>query len=147
MTLSSFLPSRWQASIKVGSIVQPTFWKIDNTFVSKFLSSTCRYIPTTFKHSLLDYWAFAQHWRSIVTTLLESSLFTRLVTTSYAWSLAKLSLNLRISWSMALLSSVILFYNDMTIGINSLFSILSKVSSVYCDMFDIVARWRLGWKV
>ena len=55
-----------------------------------------------------------------------------LITTNSAWSLAKLSLNLRISWSMALLSSVILFYSDVTIGISSLFSILSKASPVYC---------------
>ena len=63
-------------------MVQPIFWKIDSSFVSKFLSSTCRGIPATSKHSLLEYWAFAQHWRSIVTTLLQSSLVTRLVTTS-----------------------------------------------------------------
>ena len=82
MTLSLFFPSQWQLSIKLGSMMQPIFWKIDSTFVSKFLSSTCRGIPTTSKHSLLEYWAFAQHWRSIVTTLLQSSLVTRLVTTS-----------------------------------------------------------------
>ena len=127
--------------------VKPVFWKIDNIFVSKFLSSTCRGIPTTSKYSLLEYWAFAQHWRSIVTILLQSSLFTSLVATSSDWSLVKLSLKLRIFWSIALLSSVILFCNDRTIGIRSLFSILSRASSVYCNMFDIVARWRLGWKV
>ena len=123
-------------------MVQPIFWKTDSTFVSEFLSSTCRGIPATSKHSLLDYWAFAQHWHSTVTILLQSSLFTRLVTSS-AWSLAKLSLNL----CMVLLSSVILFCNDRTIGMSSLFSILSKASSVSCDMVDIVARWRSCWKV
>ena len=63
-------------------MVQPIFWKIDSTFVSKFLSSTYRGISATSKRSLLEYWAFAQHWRSTVTILLQSSLFTRLVTTS-----------------------------------------------------------------
>ena len=92
MTLSLFLPSWWKSSIKVGSVVQPIFRKIDSTFVSKFLSSTCWGVPVTSKHSLLESWAFAQHWRSIVTILLQSSLFTRLVTTSSAWILAKLSL-------------------------------------------------------
>ena len=81
MTVSLFLPSRWQSSIKVGSMVQPIFWKIDSTFVSKFLSSTCWGIPAPSKHSLLEYWAFAQHWRATVTILLQYLLFTRLVTT------------------------------------------------------------------
>ena len=153
MFLKSFLTLRicfqsfGQSSIKVGSMVQPIFWKIDSTFVSKFLSSTCRGIPATSKHSLLEYGAFAQRWHSTVTILLQSSLLTRLVTTSSAWSLAKLSLKLRISWSMVLLSSVVSFCNERTIGMSSLFSILSKASSVYCYMTEIVARWRLGWKV
>ena len=87
MFLKSFLTLRicfqsfGQSSIKVGSMVQPIFWKIDSTFVSKFLSSTCRGIPAPSKHSLLEYWAFAQHWRSTVTILLQYLLFTRLVTT------------------------------------------------------------------
>ena len=96
-------------------------------------------------HVLLEYWAFAQHWLSIVIILLQSPQFTCLLATNSASSLAKLSLNSYISWRMMLLSSVILFWNDRTIGISCLFSILSKASFVYRDMFDIVARWRLGW--
>ena len=41
-------------------MVQPILWKIDSTFFPKFLSSTCRDIPATSKHSLLEYWVFAQ---------------------------------------------------------------------------------------
>ena len=137
MTLSLFLPSRWQSSIKVGLMVQPILWKISSTFVSKFLSSTCRGIPAISKHSLLEYWAFAQHWRSIVTILLQSSLFTHLVTTHSAWILAKLSLSLRISWSMALLSSVILFCNDRMTGQSEW-----VLSSAFCPRLPLcIATW------
>ena len=46
----------------------------DWQYLSKFLSSTCRGIPAPSKHSLLEYWAFAQHWRSTVTILIVYTL-------------------------------------------------------------------------
>ena len=41
-------------------------------------------------------------------------------------------LNLRISWNMSFLSSAILFCNDWTIVVRSLFNIFSKACSVLC---------------
>ena len=88
---------------KPGSILQPTFSKIESTFVSDRLSSTWRRVPTTSLHSFLEYWVFSQHWRSKVTIRLVSSVFTCLVTASTDWGLLKLLLNLRISSSNSLL--------------------------------------------
>ena len=63
--LPFFLLIRWQASILFPSIGQPTFSNIFKTFRSKSPSLTLQGTPTSSKHSRLEYWAFAQHWRSM----------------------------------------------------------------------------------
>ena len=150
MTLPLFLPSRWQLSIKVGSMVQPILWKISSTFVSKFLSSTCRGIPAISKHSLLEYWAFAQqltfHCHNSFTKLTLYTLSNNSLSLNFSKTIIKLTHFLK--HGVVIHSYFILqWQNDRTIGMSSLFSILSKASFVYCDMVNIVARWRLGWKI
>ena len=73
--LSFFLLIRWQVSILFPSIGQPTFSNIFKTFPSKLPSLTLWGTPTNPKHSHLDYWALAQHWRSMETSLSENAEF------------------------------------------------------------------------
>ena len=92
ITIAAEKTIRCRSSMNSGAMVQPTFWKIDITFASRCLPSTWRGIPTTCTHSFLEYWAFAQHWRSNVTIRLVSSVLTRLAIESSDWSLEKFSL-------------------------------------------------------
>ena len=95
MTLSLFV-RRWHASISRERISQPTLLKTSSTFDSKFSFETSRGMPATSKHSLLEYWAFAQHCLSISITLLLRSVLTFLTILISDLSLTKFSLNLRI---------------------------------------------------
>ena len=137
-----FLLMRWQASILFPSIGQPTFSDIFKTFSSKSPSLTLRGAPTNPKHSRLEYWAFAQHWRSMETSLSESIEFTCLAVVSLDCSFSKSSLNLRI-WSIIwLLEASISVCWDSTIEIRFFFSSLPRVSSVYSDVIEIFISYR-----
>ena len=140
--LPFFLLIRWQASILFPSIGQPTFSKIFKTFYFKSPPLTLRGRPTNSKHSCLEYWAFAQHWRSMETSLSESTEFTCLATVSSDWSFSKFSLNLRIWSIISLLAASISVCWDSTIEIRSFFSSLSKVSSTYFDIIEIFISYR-----
>ena len=71
------------------------------------------------KHSRLEYCAFYQHWRSILTSLLDSRILVCFVTDNSACNLEKDSFNLRISTSTFLFTSSGLFWSDKIIGIRS----------------------------
>ena len=140
--LSLFLLLRWQALILFPSIRQPTLSNIFKTFSSTSPSLTLWGEPTSSKHSHLQYCAFAQHWRSMEKSLLDSTEFTCLVTVSSDWNYSKFSLNLRI-WSIISLlaaSLSICFYR--TIEIRFFFSSLSEVSSVFFDIIEIFISYR-----
>ena len=135
--LPFFLLIRWQASILFPSIGQPTFSNIFKTFCSKSPSLTLQGTPTSSKHSRLEYWAFAQHWCSMETSLSGSTECTYLATVSSDWSFSKFSLNLHIWSIILLLAASISVCWDSNIEIRSFFSSLSKDSSVYFDIIGI----------
>ena len=69
------------------------------TFSSKTSASTSLWMPITSRHSLLEYWAFAQHWHSILVNQFDKSGFTYCETANSE----KASDNLRISSNTSLL--------------------------------------------
>ena len=99
---------------------------------SKSLCSTSFGTPTTSKNSLHEYWALAQHWRSMFTSLLDNSEFNFFVTTRSEFK--NLLYNLRISSNTSALIADILDSTASTIAIKSFFSTLSKFYSVYDDI-------------
>ena len=146
ITITAEKTIRCRSSMNSGAMVQPTFWKIDIPFASRCLPSTWRRIPTTCTHSFLEYWAFAQHWRSNVT--IRSQFSTDTFSYREFWlKLRKVFFNLRISSTASLFISEILFCNnllcyssDKTIGKSFLLNCLSDDSLVYWGMVTIVAR-------
>ena len=76
ITLSFVLPTRWHASIRSGEISQPSLPKIFKTFSSRRSPDTWRGIPAISRHSLLEYWAFAQHCLSKLVNLVNNKLLT-----------------------------------------------------------------------
>ena len=122
ITMLLFPLTRWHASIESTSILQPTLSNIPTTLSSNDSSFTSLGIPTMSNHFLLEYWAFAQHWSSISTSLLEGRSLTSFKIHTSDLSLSNLSLNLRISSSnsvLKLLSSSSLFCKNKAIGIES----------------------------
>ena len=108
-----YLPTRWQASILSLGKSQPTFLKILRLLLKVlrllFSSSFCLTdsgIPATSKHSLLEYWAFAQHCLSKSITLHWSKELTFYVTSSFDSRLVNLSLNLRTSSGILVLDCI-----------------------------------------
>ena len=69
-----------------------TFSRTDSTLSSKSFCSTSLGIPTTSKHSLLEYWALAQRWCSMFTSLMDNSEFTFFVTKRSIFCLTYVSL-------------------------------------------------------
>ena len=128
---------RWQVSILFPSTGQPTFSNIFKIFFSKCPSLTLRGTPTRSKHSRLEYWAFAQHWCSMETSLSGSTECTYLATVSSDWSFSKFSLNLHIWSIILLLAASISVCWDSNIEIRSFFSSLSEDSSVYFEIIGI----------
>ena len=119
MTLSLFV-RRWHASISR-----------ERNPSSRF--ETLRGMPATYKHSLLEYWAFAQYCVSISITLLLRSVLTFLTILISDSSLKKFSLNLQISSRASLFTLVYcstLFWSDEVIPISSLFDNLFNVPSL-----------------
>ena len=120
-------------SISRERISQSTLLKTSRTFDSKFSFETSRGTPATSKHSLLEYWSFAQHCLSISITLLLRSVLTFLTILISDSSLTKFSLNLSISSRASLFTLVYcstLFWSDKVVPISSFFDNLSNVLSV-----------------
>ena len=106
------------------------FTKDFEYFQFQVLLETSREMRTTSKHSLLEYWVFAQHCLSISFTVLLRSVLTFLtILISYS-SLTKFSLKLRISSRASVFTLVYcstLFRSDKVIPIMSSFDNLSNV--------------------
>ena len=76
ITVLLFLLTRWHASIRSVSMLQPSLSNMPSILSSKVSSFTSLEIPTISRHSVLEYRAFAQHWRSMSTSLLKSRSLT-----------------------------------------------------------------------
>ena len=72
ITLSLSFLRRWHASMSRGDTSLPIFLKMVSTLSSNSLFCTLSGIPTTSRHSALEYWACAQHCLSISANLLDS---------------------------------------------------------------------------
>ena len=118
----------------IGSILQPNFSRTDSTLPYKSFCSTSLGIPTTSKHSLLEYWALVHHWRSMFASLLDNSEFTSFVTKRSGCKILNLLFNLRISSNTSALLADIWDCIASTITIKSFSSSLSKFSSVHDDL-------------
>ena len=91
-------------SICFGRISQPRLPKMLRTVSSKASASTSLGMSITSRHSLLEYWAFAQHWHSRLAKLFDKSEFTCCETANSDWSFKKASNSLQISSSTYLLT-------------------------------------------
>ena len=89
MTVGFFLLILWQASMRSVRILHPSFSKMATTFSSKASASTSLGILTMSRHFRLEYCAFNQHWRSILTSLLDRIVLTCFVTDTSACNLEK----------------------------------------------------------
>ena len=115
-----FLLTQWHAPIRSASMLKPSFSKIATTLSYSVTSFASLGIPTISRHSLLEYWAFAQHWHSVSTSLPESRLLAFSVIHTSDWILSNLSFNLRNLSSNSVLELLTLssfFCKDKTIGI------------------------------
>ena len=140
MILSLLFVRRWHDSILRDGISQPNLLNTSSTLDSRSSLETSRGMPTISKHSLLQYWAYPQHYLSISTTLLLKSALTFLAILISDSRLTKFLLNLRISSRasvFALLYALTLLWSGEVIQIFSLFDNLSNVPSVWlmgcCD--------------
>ena len=131
ITLPLFFLSLWHASRSRGESSHPIFWKTVSTLSSNSLLLTLLRIPTYSMHSLVEYWAIAQHCLSISTKRLNNKVFACFTTTFSDSGWLNLSFNLQISSSIKSFFSVSLLWSDITIPISSLLFNLSKTSSVY----------------
>ena len=75
-TVRSLSFRRWQVWMSRSQISTPISWITSQTFCSRTLSLTDIGIPITSNVSLLEYWAFSQHWPTVATTLLTNLLLT-----------------------------------------------------------------------
>ena len=130
MTVGLFLLILWQASMRSVGILHPSFSKMATTFPSKASAFTSLAMPTMSRHSHLEYCAFNQHWRSILTKLLDRRVLTCFVTDTSTINLEKVSFNLCISTSTLLFTSSSLFLSNKIIGIRSFLLIFCKDSFV-----------------
>ena len=124
MILSRLFLRRWQVPISCEGISQPTLLDTSSTLESRSLLETSQGMPTAFKHSPLENWAFSQRCVSISTILLLRSALTFLTTLLSDSSLTKFSLILRISSRASvfgMLYASTLFWRDKAIPITSLF--------------------------
>ena len=78
----------WQSSISFLSTDTPLVSNIWLTFSSRFCSRIDVAIPSISKHSLREYWAFDQHYRSASTDFLSKRLLTVLtiLTSSFKYT-------------------------------------------------------------
>ena len=70
------LPTRWQSSMFLLDTSTPAFVIALQTTFSRSLSLTDDGMPEISRHSLLEYWAFAQHCFSVVWSLSDNRVFT-----------------------------------------------------------------------
>ena len=106
-------------------------------------------MSTMSRHYRLEYCAFNQHWRSILTSLLGRRVLICFVRDTWASKLKKDSFNLRISTSALLLTCSSLFWSNKIIGIRSFLLILCNDSFVRVVMFQ-PSGWQYkntGYKV
>ena len=122
-------------------ISQPSFPKIFKNFSSRTSPDTSRGMPTISRHSRLEYWAFAQHYRSKVDNRVTNKLFTFFVTVSSACSFEIESLSLRTSSRTVLSLSSNLLCGDRTIGMKSCLRSLSSESPVYVAIFQLIESY------
>ena len=130
MTVGFFLLILWQASMLSVRILHPSFSKMATTFSSKASASTSLAMPTMSRHSHLEYCAFNQHCRSILTKLLDRRVLTCFVTDTSTINLEKVLFNLCISTSTLLFTSSSLFLSNKIIVIRSFLLIFCKDSFV-----------------
>ena len=113
MTVGFFLLILWEVSVRSVGILHPSFSNMATTFSSKVSASTSLGMP---RHSCLEYFAFNQHWRSVLTNWLDRRVLTYFVTDTSTSNLEKDSFNSRISTSTLLFTSSSLFWSDKIIG-------------------------------
>ena len=128
ITAGLFLLILWQASIRSRGISQPSLPKMLRTFSTKTSASTLLGMSITSRHSLLEYCAFAQQWRSILVSLFDKSEFTCHETANPDWSFKITSDNLRIYSTTFLLPLSSLLCKKSTVLIMSLLFIFSNYS-------------------
>ena len=73
ITLLLFFLRRWHASMSRGDFSLSIVLKMVGTLSSNWLFWTLSGIPTTSRHSLLEYWAFVQHCLSISANIFHIS--------------------------------------------------------------------------
>ena len=118
-----------------GGISQSSLPKMLRTFSPKTSAFTSMGTPITSRHSLLEPWAFAQHWRSIMINLFDKSEFTCRETANSDWSFKIASDNLRIYSTTCLLASSSLLCKDSTKFFMSLLVIFPNDLFVYVAIF------------
>ena len=99
ITVLPFLLTWWHAWIRSESILQHSLSKIPTTVSSSVLSFTSLGISTISRHFLLEYWAFAQHWRSLSTSYKHFSLHTHRIEVYQIYHLTYESHPVIQSWS------------------------------------------------
>ena len=146
-TLSLFLLGRWHTSWSRGDSSHPIFWKALTAFNS--LLSALVGIPATSMHSLLEYWALAQHCLSISTKRLDSKECACFATTFSDSSLLNLSFNLRIFLGI-IFFSVSLHWRDSNIPISFLFVNLCRelcYQTMTCPFASVIWFDRWIWVI
>ena len=153
ITFELFLLILLQGLIRSGGTWQSSLPKMLRTFSSKTSAPTSLGMPITSKHSLLEYWAFSQHWRFILVNPFDESECNCRETDNSDWTLKIASDNLQISSSTCLLGSSSLLCKDSTILTMSLLFIFSNDSFVHVAIFKpksyklekLVPKWKLKY--
>ena len=152
ITVILFLLTWCHVTIWSVSMLQPSLSNIPTTLSSSVSPFTSLVIPTISRHSLLEYWAFVQHWQSMSTSLLQSRLLTFFEIHASDWSLSNLSCNLWISSGnsvLELLVSSSLSCKDKAIRIKSflynLFSCHFLLKNIN-EMLNIITGYKVKLK-
>ena len=157
--LQSFLPEdltiilslpfvrRWHTSTSAQGISQPTLLNISSTLDSRSSFGTSRGMPTTSKHSLLEYWVFSQECLftsavsllrnvlTVLTILISDSGLTKFLWNLWIFSRASV---------FALLNVLTLRWSDKVISLPSFFwQFLQCSLRVYCHYSEFSCRSRL----
>ena len=100
MAVGFFLLILWQASMRSVGILHASLSKVATTFSSEASTSTSLEMITMSRYSRLEYRAFNQHCRSILTSLLNRIVLTCFVTNTSVCDLEKDSFNQSINQSI-----------------------------------------------
>ena len=129
ITLSLSFLRRWHASMPCGDTSLPVFWKWSALCLPIRYSEQSR-ISTTSRHSLLEYWAFAQHGLSISTNLFDNNQLARFTTVFSASRWLNFWFTWR-TWSRtSLFADSTFLWSDSRIVMSSFLFNLSKASSI-----------------